>query len=278
MSNGNIQRNDIPLTSEEPNSSSSEKIIISSNENSFTVKKIKSRKALSQTLKNLKNPFVILDKEFISDFNIKDCDLKEGESFKKQIDFSKIPKEKFLFLDNENKISDYYSSMKNNNNNVIFSSFNYTKKEENNSEKDLFTKLFKFSNDIKKECNIGDFCFVHKNIFENNSIEKFYSIIRKPRSYSFRYHLYYDRRIIMKYFGPRKTSKSIYMRCVLANYYYKYQQFRPTLIFDIAFINKNIVSNNSNFQKVFYYELFSLFNDKFDVDEFFKIIDFILLR
>ena len=266
---------DSPMISEEANSSSSENLIIPSKENTFTVCKIKIRKALSDTLKHLKNPFVILDNELISYFNIDKSILKEGETFEKSIDFSAIPKQKVLFLDNENKISEYYNNMKKNKkNNIIFSSFNYKINKKEDPENDLFIKLFKFNNNIENECNISDFCSEHKIIFENKLTEKFYPIIRKPRSHLFRFHLYDERRILMKLFGPRKSCKSIYLRCVLSNYHCKYKIFRPTLIFDIDFINKNLTSNNSNFQKIFYHELFSLFNDIYYVDEFFRKINF----
>lgn len=260
---------------EDKNSSGSETFIISSKENSFQICKIKSRKALSDTLKKLKNPFIILDKELISNFNSKSKELKEGELFEQTIDFTKIDKEKIVYLDDETKISNFYSDKKKSENNIIFSNFdNSNENTEIDIEKETFCKLLKFSNYIETECKISDFCAEYNILFENNSIETFYKTIRTPRSYPFRNHLYTQNRIIMKLFGPRKTSKSIYLRCVLANYHFKYSKFRPTLIFDISFITKNIKFSSIKFKQVFYYELFSLFRDIYDVDEFFKMIDF----
>ena len=117
----------------------------------------------------------------------------------------------------------------------------------------MFKKNYHFSNQIEKPCNIKDFCVEYKLIFNNNSIEKYYTSIGKQRLNIFRYHIYSDlyqknnpnvNRIVMKLFGPRKTSKSIYMRCALANYRVKYDRFRPTMIFDISFINNKILENN----------------------------------
>ena len=280
MINKKRQRDNSISNLEENSSSGSEKFIISSSDkkNSFQICKIKSRKALSDKLKKLKNPFIILDKEIISNFNSKIKEKKEGESFEQIIDFNKIDKEKIVFLDNETKISKFYSNKKETENNIIFSNLNNNNENNENNEadieKEIFIKLIKFKNRIENECKISDFCVEYNNIFENNSIDKFYKSIRKPRSYPFRLHLYTKTRIIMKLFGPRKTSKSIYLRCVLANYHFKYSEFRPTLIFDIAFISKNIKFYPTKFQKVFYYELFSLFKDIYDVDEFYNTINF----
>ena len=280
MINRKRERDNSILNLEDKDSSGSEKFIISSTEkeNSFKICKIENRKALSDTLKKLKNPFTILDKEVISNFNAKIKEIKEGESFEQIIDFNKIDKEKIVYLDDEIKISKFYSNKKETENNIIFSNLNNNDEKNKNNEVDIekgiFRKLINFSNDIEKECKISDFCEEYNNLFENNSIDKFYRTIRKPRSYPFRYHLYTGKRIIMKLFGPRKSSKSIYLRCVLANYHCKYKIFRPTLIFDIAFISKNIKFSPIKFQKVFYYELFSLFKDIYDVDAFYKTINF----
>ena len=267
------EKEDTELIKEEISSSSSEKIIISSKDNSFTIHKIKSRKALSDTLKKIKNPFIILDEELISQFKLKGDNLNEGESFEETINFANIPEDKFLFLDNDEKINDYYSKIKKNN--VIFSSMNYKKeKKEINDEKELFKRFYKFKNKMENKCNICDFCPEYKSLFEHNSIDKFYKTIRKPRSHLFRYHIYDDKRIIMKLFGPKKSSKSIYLRCVLSNYKWRYDIFRPTLIFDISYINANLIYNNEKFKKVFYHEIFSLFNKISHVNKFTQLIDF----
>ena len=268
----------------EKSSSSSEKYIISSEENSFKICKIENKKAFSDTLKKLKNPFTILDEEVISEFNIKSKYLKEGESFEQIVDFSKIQTEKILFLNNENKINDFYNS-KENKNKIIFSSFEKSQesiKDDNiDIELVLFKKLLNFKNHRENECNISNFCFEYNSLFQNNSIEKYYKSIRGPRSYTFRYHLSIDnnkniKKVLMKLFGPRKTSKSIYLRNILANYHVKYKVFRPTLIFDVAFINKNIGVNDQKFRIIFYHELFSLFSDIYNVDEFYQRIDFLI--
>ena len=268
------ERDDSIINFDDKNSSGSEKFVISSEKNSFQICTIKNRKALSDTLKKLKNPFTILDKDIISNFNAKSKELKAGDSFKESIDFTKVDKEKIYYLDDEIKIYSFFSDKRKTENNIIFSGLDNNNNSEIDIEKQIFLKLLKFSNNIEDKCKISDFCTQYDIIFENNSIETFYKTIRRPRSYPFRYHLYTEKRIIMKLFGPRKTSKSIYLRCVLANYHFKYSIFRPTLIFDVSFISNNITFNQIKFQKAFYYELFSLFKDIYDVDEFYKVINF----
>ena len=280
MINKKRNRSESIRQKEENSSSSSEKYIISSPDNSFKICKIENRKAFSDTLKKLKNPFTILDEEIISEFNIKSKYLKEGESFEHIVDFSTIQTEKILFLNNEEKINDFYNNKQNK---IIFSSFendNKNKEDKEDVELVLFEKLTNFINNIEKECYISDFCPEYLSLFENNSIEKYYKSIRRPRSYTFRYHLSIDNKnitkVLMKLFGPRNISKSIYLRSVLANYHMKYKIFRPTLIFDVSFINNNIGANPQKFRKIFYHELFSLFSDIYDVDEFYQKIDFLI--
>ena len=72
-------------------------------------------------------------------------------------------------------------------NNIIFSSLNdsYFNKDE-----ELYIKIKHFGNNLEKICNISDFCIEHKKIFPNNSIDKYYGMIRKERSHLFRYNLY----------------------------------------------------------------------------------------
>ena len=134
----------------ENSSSISEKYIISSQDNSFKICKIENRKAFSDTLKKLNNPFTILDEEIISEFNIKSKYLKEGESFEHIVDFSKIQPETILFLNNEEKINDFYNN-KQNKNKIIFSSFendNKNKEDKEDVELVLFKKLTNFINNI----------------------------------------------------------------------------------------------------------------------------------
>ena len=277
------ERNNI-LIKEDKSSSSSDNYIIPSDEKTFKIYKIKSREALSDFLKALKKPFAILDEKIISDFNKKIQNLKEGQSFEKAVDFSKIPEKSILYLDDEQTINNFYLKEKNK---IIFSRFDKDedsniKNDEEDIELNLFCKNINFSNKKGKECKISDFCIEYKALFPNNPMEKYYTHIRKDRSYSFKYHLYTDletkdpkrNRIVMRFFGPRKTCKSIYLRSLLASYHIQYSLFRPTLIFDTEYISKNLVDNVNVFQKVFYHELFGLFDDIYDVDEFFKTIKF----
>ena len=139
MINKKRQRDNSISNLEENSSSGSEKFIISASDkkNSFQICKIKSRKALSDKLKKLKNPFIILDKEIISNFNSKIKEKKEGESFEQIIDFNKIDKEKIVFLDNETKISKFYSNKKETENNIIFSNLNNNNENNENNEADI---------------------------------------------------------------------------------------------------------------------------------------------
>lgn len=270
------KRKDFQPIIDDKSSSGSEKIIIPSKNNTFEICKIKSRKALSEKLKKIDKPFTILDKNIISNFNEKANDMKEGESFEQIIDFEKIGKEKIVYLDNEIKVSKFFNEIKNTNNNIIFSSIYLPKKEEEeiDVELELFKKVFYFKNKIEKKCKVSDFCLEYKKLFENNYNDIFYKTIKNPKSYIFRYHLYTDDRIIMKLYGPRKSSKSIYLRCVLANYHCKYYNFMPTLIFDVSFIYNNIKFDNIKFQIYFYHEIFSLFSNIYDVDKFYQKINF----
>ena len=252
-----------------PKSSGSEKFIISTDKDSFKVCKLKGRKALSDELKKIKNPFSILDENIISEFKSNVEDLEEGTSFKKEIDLTKFSKDKFLFLNDEDNIEMFYQNQKINN--IIFSSLNdsYFNKDE-----ELYIKIKHFGNNLEKICNISDFCIEHKKIFPNNSIDKYYGMIRKERSHLFRYHLYNKKKVIMKYFGPRKSCKSIYSRCVIANYHYKYNIFRPILYLDIHFISNNIQKSKNCVREEIYYELFNLFRHYEDINKFMNKIDF----
>ena len=116
------ERSPIKHNNDNNNSSGSEKYILSSKRDSFVVCKIKGRKALSDEIKKLRNPFTILDENIISEFNTKSNNLKEGESFEKIINFSEIPKEKIIFLNDETKINCYYDEIGKYKNNIIFSS------------------------------------------------------------------------------------------------------------------------------------------------------------
>ena len=266
------EKSDSSLSYKQPNSSSSEKIIIPTDKNSFKVCKLKGRKALSDELKKINNPFSVLDENIISEFKSNIEDLKEGTSFKKIIDLSKLSKDKFLFLNDEDNIEIFYENQKTNN--IIFSSLYNSDFNNDNSDKDLYAKIKQFGNNLENICNISDFCIEHKKIFPNNSIDKYYGMIRKERSHIFRHHLYYKKKVIMKYFGPRKSCKSIYSRCVIANYHYKDRIFIPILYLDIHFISNNIQKNNKSFREEIYYELFNLFRHFEDINKFMKKIDF----
>ena len=115
----NKDKNESSSSYNTPNSSSSEKFIISTDKDSFKVCKLKGRKALSDELKKLKNPFSILDENIISEFKSNIEVLEEGSSFKKEIDLSKFSKDKFLFLNDEDNIEMFYQNQKINN--IIFS-------------------------------------------------------------------------------------------------------------------------------------------------------------
>ena len=267
-------KSSIESCNENNSSSGSEKYIISSKKDLFVICKIKGRKALSDELKKLKNPFTILDEKIISEFNLKTINLEEGHSFEKKVNFSTVPKEKIIFLNDEEKINNYYDDIKKYKNNIIFSSLE--NETNNTSEFDLefLKKFLNFSNNMSKECNIIDFCLDYKILFPDNSIEKLYEIVRPKRSHIFRYHVYDSQRVIMKYFSPRKTCKSLYSRCILANIHFKKKEFIPTLIFDVAFIFNNITNNKHLLKKVINHEIISLFNNKIDIDDFINIIDF----
>ena len=188
-------------------------------------------------------------------------------------------------MNDEIKIDEFFLKNKNKNQ-IIFSIFGSLeiKNEENEEDKELnlFNKNYSFSNKVINHYKIKDFCIESELLFNHNSIEKYYTSIGKERLDISRYHIYSDfqknvpnvNRITMKLIGPRKTSKSIYMRCASANYRVKYNRFRPSMIFDISFIYNNILENNKQLHIIIYHELFNLFQDIYDVDEFFKLIDF----
>ena len=274
LTNKKRERTPIKSSKENSSSSGSEKYILPSKKDSYVVCKIKGRKALSDEIKKLKNPFTILDEKIISEFNASSINLKEGETFEKKVNFSEIPKEKIIFLNEEQKITKYYNEKEKNKNNIIFSSFDCDDNDNHDKQYEFLTKFLNWKNKIKYECKIVDFCLNYKILFPDNSIEKLYEIIREERSHRFRYHLYDSKRVIMKYFGPRKTFKSLYSRCVLANYHFKYKIFRPTLIFDVAFISKHITDDKEKIKNVIYYELFSLFNCTTDINDFINTINF----
>ena len=91
LTNKKRERTPIKSSNENNSSSGSEKYILPSKKDSYVVCKIKGRKALSDEIKKLKNPFTILDEKIISEFNASSINLKEGETFEKKVNFSEIP-------------------------------------------------------------------------------------------------------------------------------------------------------------------------------------------
>ena len=246
---------------------------IISNDGICRIIRIKDRDNFTKEIQKLNHPFTILDKELIEEFNL--LKLEEGKEYRHSFDFSKMPNEKLFFLDTKDNIYEYYRKSKNSNNNVIFSSLITNKKK--NEDLSLFNKIQSFHNKVERECKLYEFWIDYKIYLPFYLNEKFYKIIREERSHRFRYHLYeddFENRIIMKFFGPRKTSKSIYMRCCLANYHVRHKKFFPTLILDVEFIHKNIINNKQKLKTVIYHELFNLFYEFDEVNEFFSKINF----
>ena len=251
-------------------SSGSQEFVFSSPGNPVDTIKISNREALSEKIKKLKYPFYINDDIIISKFS-SDKKLNIGEF----INFSKIKNNKIVFLDNDFKISNFFRESKTTKNNIIFSSFDNINTFQSEENKKLFKKLFHFKNKIRNECKISDFCINYKKYFPFCANDIFYKTIREVRSDCFRHYLYRkNERFLIKYFGPRKSCKSIYARSVIANYHKKKKEFIPTLVLDVEYIYKNITNEKANLKEVIYYEVFNLFQSFQKINDFFTTIDF----